>query len=346
MSTRLPISGPLGLGDLLDRAFRLYRARLAPFLLTASLFLIPFSLLSGLISGQFITNYIDAFTAIAAAEGNAPDTLFSELFGNIGNFFVIMLGLGLLSLLINGLVTLALTRNSIAALHNESLSVAASIRRGARRFLSFVWMSIVQGLVIGAATLGTGVVIFVVILAVVFLGAAVGSTIIDGDNVFAAVTLVLLMLCGYVFMIVLFITPAVYFSARWLVATPALLAEDLGAMDALRRSWRLTSGRTWRAMGYVVLLYLITMMVIGLPVGLIQQLLTLLLGTSALTIATLVSSALSSLFSVLWTPLYICAVVLLYYDLRVRREGYDLALRVQQLEQDLQLPNSPETPPL
>ena len=41
MTTQSPLSGPMTVGDLLDRAFRLYRARFSHFLLTAMLFLVP-----------------------------------------------------------------------------------------------------------------------------------------------------------------------------------------------------------------------------------------------------------------------------------------------------------------
>ncbi|MEZ4663216.1 MAG: hypothetical protein R2911_37190 [Caldilineaceae bacterium] len=39
----------------------------------------------------------------------------------------------------------------------------------------------------------------------------------------------------------------------------------------------------------------------------------------------------SALFSVIWQPFLVGAIVLFYYDLRIRK-GYDLELRVQQLE--------------
>ena len=95
-------------------------------------------------------------------------------------------------------------------------------------------------------------------------------------------------------------------------------------------------GRVLRSVGYVILLYLITAIVVSIPTGLIQQLLLFALPSSAMPVVISVSTAISSLFTVVWTPLYVCAVVLLYYDLRVRAEGYDLSLRVQQLEAEMQ----------
>jgi hypothetical protein len=51
--------------------------------------------------------------------------------------------------------------------------------------------------------------------------------------------------------------------------------------------------------------------------------------------ATGVSSGLGIIGGVLWAPLAAVAVVLLYYDLRVRKESYDLALRVERLEAEV-----------
>jgi hypothetical protein len=339
MSNRSLISGPLGLGDLLDRAFRLYRARFGPFLLTAAVFLIPFSLISGLLSGRFLTGYIDALSALTAAPDEVPNTVVADSFGMVGGFFGIMVVLGISGLVINAMVALALTAQSIAALHEEGLGLDEGIRRGLRRFWAYIGMSIVQFVLIFLATLAVLVPLFIFIFGVIFAGAAIGSTIFNdfvGNNVIGVVALVLVAICGYLVAVVLALMPTIYLSARWIVATPVLLAEDLGALDALRRSWKLTKKQIWRAVGYLILLYLITFVVISLPVGLLQQLIIFALPTSGIGLATGISTAISSSITVVWTPFYICAVVLLYYDLRVRAEGYDLDLRVQQLEAQIQ----------
>jgi hypothetical protein len=48
--------------------------------------------------------------------------------------------------------------------------------------------------------------------------------------------------------------------------------------------------------------------------------------------ATGLSTALGQLVTIVWLPLQVVAMVLLYYDLRVRAESYDLALQIEQLE--------------
>jgi hypothetical protein len=337
MVNRPPISGPLGLGDLLDRAFRLYRARFSLFLLTAAIFLVPFSLLSGLLSGRFLTSYFDALGAFIVAPDAVPDSVLFDFVNIFGSFFGLMALLAILGLLINGMVTLALTSQSIAILHEEPLTLGQSVRRGLRRLGAFIWMSMVQAFLIFLATLAVMIPFFILIFLVIFAGTALGTTFFEnGDSVVGTIGIVLVILCGYLLAIVLMFLPMIYLSARWIAATPVLMAEQLGATEALRRSWRLTHRRVWRAVGYLLLLFIITAFVISLPVGVMQQLLFIVLPTSEMGVVMAISTALSSLFSVIWSPFYACAVVLLYYDLRVRAEGYDLDLRVQQLEAQIQ----------
>ena len=43
----------------------------------------------------------------------------------------------------------------------------------------------------------------------------------------------------------------------------------------------------------------------------------------------------SALLPILWQPLAIAAYTTLYYDLRMRNQGYDIELRIQQLEAEV-----------
>ncbi len=46
------------------------------------------------------------------------------------------------------------------------------------------------------------------------------------------------------------------------------------------------------------------------------------------------------IFRILWEPRFAAAAVMLYYDLRTRHHGYDLALRVTQLEAAIPSPQA------
>lgn len=337
-----PISGPLSLGDLLDRAFRLYRARFGLFVRTTALFLIPLSVISGLISGTFITDYMDALMALGSS-GDAPsEEAVFRMFGGMLSFAGGMFGLSIIALALNGIVQLALTSQSIAALHGEDLTVGEGVRRGVRRFWPFVRLNILQWLAFIGATFVVLIPLFVVFFLIIVIAGAIGFSM-EGDGIAGVVTgigFVVIFFCGYFLALLLMILPTLYLSARWVAAVPALVDGAGGARDALRRSWALTQGGAWRAAGYVVLLWLVGALVVSFPVGVFQQILVIILTPTALGLATAVSTAFGSLFSVLWVPFNAGALVLLYYDLRVRKESYDLELRIDALA--AQQANTPE----
>jgi membrane-anchored glycerophosphoryl diester phosphodiesterase (GDPDase) len=139
---------------------------------------------------------------------------------------------------------------------------------------------------------------------------------------------------------VLMLAPAVIFMGRWLAAAPSLLVEELGPVTALQRSWALTKGRMWRGILYVVLLTLFSSIVIGLPVGLTQWV-AMMLAPSQVALILIFSTVASYILNLFYQPFYATGTVLFYYDLRVRAEAYDVALRVAALEAEV----APDAPP-
>jgi membrane-anchored glycerophosphoryl diester phosphodiesterase (GDPDase) len=337
MDTRLPIPGPLGLGDLLDRAFRLYRARFAILLLTATIFLVPLGLLSGLLTGRFMTSYMAALEGLVSEPvAQSPDTVFGGFFAQFAGLFGLTFLISVVGLLVSGIVTLALIVQCAATLHNEAISLDQGIRRGLRRFWALIGMAVVQWISYAIATLAVVVPVILLFGAILAGGVWVSSILGDSaDSPMVIIGAILLILSGYLLLMVLMVAPALYLSSRWIVAAPGLVVQEWGALDALRRSWHLTRRQVWRCMGYRVLLFLLMGLVISAPLGIFQQLLLVFLPSSAFGLITAISAALSSIVNVIWQPFYVGAIVLLYYDLRVRQEGYDLALQVERLEAEV-----------
>ena len=120
------------------------------------------------------------------------------------------------------------------------------------------------------------------------LGAMLGAAILAGLAVVAmAITII-----GIPF--------AVYFGVRWSFILPAALLEDYSPGAALSRSSELVQDNWWRVLGILL--------VVGIVVATINIILAFL-------------PVLGTLASILTTPVFFIAHTLLYYDLRVRREG-------------------------
>lgn len=336
MHETLPIPGPLRLGDLLDRAFRLYRARFWILLLTGAVLLVPLGVFSGVLTGRTVKGFLDAVGGLMGSAEAPPDQALDSLSRVLG-YYGLQLSMAVLAFLVNGLVMLALTYQAIATLAGRRPSLVEGLRRGLGRFLAFVIMSIIQVLLIGVVTVIVLLPLILLLVAVAASGIMLfgsGSLGETGD-LLGGIGTAIFLLCGYLAILVMLFLPALYLSARWIAAVPGLVAQRWGPVEALRRSWALTKGQVLRCAGYLILLWFLSFIVVTLPTMLIQQLLFAVMGLEAFDWATGVSSGLGTIGSVLWQPLAATAVVLLYYDLRVRKESYDLALRVERLEAEV-----------
>jgi hypothetical protein len=111
--------------------------------------------------------------------------------------------------------------------------------------------------------------------------------------------------------------------ALFLVTAPAVVAEDLGPLAAMRRAARLARRRFWPTLGVGLLTgvvaYLFDQALSSAPV-----LLALVVGTDGP--GWLLLGAGGVMASIVTTPVVAAATTLYYLDLRVRTEGLDLEL--------------------
>jgi hypothetical protein len=126
--------------------------------------------------------------------------------------------------------------------------------------------------------------------------------------------------------LVLLIIPGIILLVRLAFAPAVLVVESVGGMSALRRSWRLSSGNFWRALGAIVLSGVISAVVSGI-ISLPAEYVVQSLGPDAWPISALGTA----LASVLTTPFAMLVIVLLYFDLRIRNEGYDIEVMAREL---------------
>ena len=133
----------------------------------------------------------------------------------------------------------------------------------------------------------------------------------------------------------LLIVPGVIFMAAFALTIPATVIEKLTPVDAMRRSWELTKEGRWR-----VLIVLIIAAVLANIIALIFQVPGLIMaGFSAYrdpstipVLPRIVMETGSFIALCLVTPLGTIASSLLYYDQRVRKEGFDLQFMISSLE--------------
>lgn len=321
--THFPISTPLGLGDLLDRVFRLYRVHAAKFLLAVAVFIVPMGLLSAFLVENTAANLFLVLRALQNDQTVQPTN-------QTGSWFFL---LALLAFVVQGFVSLVSSQLAIDALHNRDLEVKRVLWVALRKFFPWLIMIILMALLM----LMVAVVMMVVfalggmILGVMFAAfASLSTPVFNGSpNPAVAVGLVIIFIAIYLGIILLFTSPFLYFYARWSVALPAMLDGNLGPTEAIRRSWNLTKFNVRRAIGYMILAYLLAFVILGTPTSALQLITGLAFPSENQWVLVGLFSAINVSANLLTSPISAIAYVLFYYELRVRKESYDLEMALQ-----------------
>jgi len=118
---------------------------------------------------------------------------------------------------------------------------------------------------------------------------------------------------------------AIYFYIAWYASIPGLMLEGAKGRKATERSRTLVTGRWWPIFGTLLLVTLI----VDILAGAFETLVRLAAGgafgqgSTGTIVATVISQAIVQLFLL---PYSVCVLIVLYFDLRVRKEGFDLQL--------------------
>lgn len=121
----------------------------------------------------------------------------------------------------------------------------------------------------------------------------------------------------------LFVVPGLIWLLSYSVAVPVALLElqrHKPASTAMERSKELTDGHRWQIFLAVFVMGIVT----GIGSAAAGAVAAMIPGDGML--STALGSVLSSLIEMLLTPLGLVLNVLIYYDLRIRKEGFDLEM--------------------
>jgi hypothetical protein len=266
-------TGPLALGEILDRMFSIYRKH---FLLLIAIAGIPY--------GGFIV-VIGFFGGLAALIGSRglPDSARVGVPAAAGVIFIVIMLL--VVILLFGIVLASL--GTFAAVWDIQVGRKPSIRAAYRVAWHHLGAAIVAGILMGLA------------VAAGFL-----LLIIPGIIVWLALSL----------------------------ANPVIIAENSGGAASLSRSWALTKGYRWKIFVASLVASAVTMAItygIQIPVWAISA--VAFPKDSAPIWFAIISGIASILGAVIPAPLIAIASCLIYYDARVRKEGFDLQRLLDEL---------------
>jgi hypothetical protein len=111
------------------------------------------------------------------------------------------------------------------------------------------------------------------------------------------------------------------------LVAPVIVLEHRSASQAIQRAWDLARRRIWWLIGFMLLLGLFGQLVVTGPGVLSIFILQGALGSGVNTTTTsLIQQVVLLLLNLIYLPLQLTCVTLLYFDIRVRTEGFDLAV--------------------
>jgi len=307
---------PLSLGELLDRTFRLYRNH---FLLFVSIMAIPaaFSIPANVLLLTFQGSIMNAAATVPGKPPVMPSP--QMLIGVFGGYFVFII--------IFAIVYWIAVAAATSAVADVYLGRACTVRGSYARIRGKFWRLI--GVFINIALRIVGLLLLVI---GIFVGgiAAIGALFGGGRGspIFAV-----LFGIGLLFAYVAGLAFCVYFALRYAVAIPVLMVENQGVFAAIRRSVSLTRGRR----GQIFLALLVAGIIAAAGNYIFQG--PFIVATFIMTMAghwpawlAFASAAAGAIGSALTGPISLIAIVLLYYDSRIRKEAFDLQFMMSSLD--------------
>lgn len=302
---------PLALGELLDRTFRLYRSH---FWLFTGIMVIPSAF-----SIPFTTYFFS--TQTSAITGAVPTPKFAIVLGLfVFTFFCLFWAVYSLAI---GATTYAVSE--------AYLGQKVTVRGAYGKVRGNFWRILGTFIVAWIRVVGMGILVItgIAVVSAISIGLirAVG---VGQSRMIAGIVFGLVIGLSYLAGIGLWLLWAL----RYAVSIPALLLEHLGVLAALRRSVHLTKGRRWQLLVAIFLCsiianvgailfqgpFFIAMMISGQPGRLPDWL------AYAFAVSGAVGSAITG-------PILLIALVLCYYDTRIRKEAFDLQFMMSALDQ-------------
>jgi Membrane domain of glycerophosphoryl diester phosphodiesterase len=281
---------PMSLGEVLDRTFHLYKNH---FWLFAGITALPFSLL--LIAQVAVA----AMSSIAAKAPLAHTPPFSP--GAVGG----MVGGGALVMILYFVMIGAAHAATVFAVSDLYLSRPVSIRGS---FTQVGW----KVFRVLAVFLLLGLILVVGFVVIAVFGFALPGAVLKGIGL-----LLLIPVVGILMVILM---------CRVAVSIPAAMLEDLGAVRALERSVNLTKGHVLQ----IFVIFLLVLVATYVAVLVLQMPLLILMMASVTAHKTpsfglqVLQQLAAFVSQVLVGPIGTIAFSLMYYNLRVRKEAFDI----------------------
>jgi MFS family permease len=254
---------PMTLSDILDGAFKLYKANVVTILIIAGAFIVPVNLISAFLQrdtfgGKSIFDAINDPNSIDTTNDNRIIT----------SLIVTLVGI-VLAPLIAGAVSRVVSASYLGQREPPGSALIVTLKRSWALLIAFVLVHIME-----------------------------------------------------VFGFALCIFPGICVMTMFVSVAPAIVVERLGPLRGMARSWRLSAARFWPVMGIALLSGLLASMlgnILVTPFTFAAFAIGYHWGWILIALSTIVASLITQ-------PFVAIVATLIYFDLRIRKEGFDLEM--------------------
>jgi hypothetical protein len=296
----------MSVGEWLDATFSLYRRNFVLIASISAVVQIPYALLTLLLYevtglGAFVRSPFGSVNTTTLTPAQAQALL---------NSLVGVLAVSAALLILTAVVVLPLGEAATTrAVSDRYLDRTTTLQAAYRAALGRLGSLIMMSLILGGAYIAcvAAVVLLVILFAAIGAGSAGGAIAILAGIALIPVLIIVIV--------------------RTVIAAPAIVIERVSGWRGLKRSWHLVGGRFWPTFGRILLL--------GLISGIISSVVTAIfeLPGSALDPGNtfIFSQVASGIAAVFVGPITYIGVTLLYYDARIRKEGFDIEMLASSL---------------
>jgi hypothetical protein len=319
----------MGLGDIFDAIFRVYRQHFLTFVGIAALLQVPLMLVQIGLLALGLQPTADPSELLEGVPADPSQGLGALSPGTLLVFFGVTIVMTILqSLIIVPLINGALTNGVAQHYRDQHVGILEAYGFGVDRMIYLVLATLLMGVI-------WTVVLIVPIGLLMGMFFIVGVSAGGGDaGVGMGIVFFLLIFLSALLLIAL----SVFLTVCFLFVVPAVVLEGQNPIDALRRSWELALSSFWRVLGIYLLLTLLVFVLTLVPAGALSFVIGIVFSDpSEIIIQQSLSNLVSYSMQILVLPLSVIGITVLYYDLRVRKEGEDL----QMMAQSYELPNTP-----
>lgn len=313
---------PLALGDILDGTIKLIRsnprATLGLSAIVAAITTVPVAI-GQAIYFRSMSGFLDD-PAAAAGDDFPIGGVAAQYIGQ----FVSLIMAFVATTVLTGILTRVLGR----AVFGGRITVGEAWRLTRSRVPALLGLVLLQGLILLLPLL----IVAAVLVALGLTGTL--DVITDGDGIGALIGLLLLFFLIY-------LPYVLFFNTKFALAAPSVVLERRGVTDAMRRSWRLVTGDSWRVFGILLLTGLLAGViggVLSVPFSIGGSLLGVFGSSSVVAVvgAALLVAIGGVLSAMITYPFQAGVNGLLYTDRRMRAEAFDLVLQTAALQNQAQ----------